>query len=63
MLLILSPAIGIFASVIGVALARHLLTFYDLALSTGGIVALLIAVFYLLSQVFFRFWRAKQVIV
>ena len=62
-LLILSPAIGIFASLLGVALARHFLTFYDLALSTGGIVALLIAVFYLLSQVFFKFRREKRVTV
>jgi len=41
-----SCAIGVLASVFGVALSRHLLSAYDLALSTGGIVAVLIGVFY-----------------
>lgn len=50
-LLFLTPVIGIAASVIGVALARHLLTEYGLALSTGGIVSVLIALFYIVGRV------------
>jgi manganese/zinc/iron transport system permease protein len=48
-LLIAAPAIGILASLAGVALARHLLSVCGLALSTGGIVATLIALFYPLA--------------
>ena len=45
-LLLLAPLIGIAASVCGVALSRHLLSVYNLALSTGGIVTTLIALVY-----------------
>lgn len=45
-LLIIAPAIGIIASLFGVALARHLLSVNGLALSTGGIVSTLIALAY-----------------
>ena len=45
-LLLWSSLIGILASCTGVALARHILTVYGLPLSTGGIVASLIGVFY-----------------
>ncbi len=48
-LLILSAAIGCAASLFGVALSRHLLTAYGLALSTGGIVSALLAFFYALA--------------
>lgn len=48
-LLFLSCAIGCAASLFGVALARHLLTVHGLALSTGGIVSVLVAVAYPLS--------------
>lgn len=41
-----SVAIGIAASVIGVALSRHLFTVYDVALSTGGIVVCTLVVIY-----------------
>ncbi len=51
-LLILAPAIGCLAVFIGVALARHLLTAYDLALSTGGIISVLLALFYPLARTF-----------
>ena len=46
-LLLLSSLIGIGASLFGVALARHLLSAYDLPLSTGGIVVCAIGLFYL----------------
>ncbi|OGN64972.1 MAG: hypothetical protein A3E80_00525 [Chlamydiae bacterium RIFCSPHIGHO2_12_FULL_49_9] len=41
-----SSAIGVLASIAGVLLSRHMLDFYDLALSTGGIVVVLIGLFY-----------------
>ncbi len=47
-LLFWSSFIGIGASVFGVALSRHILTEFDLALSTGGIVVCLIGLFYFL---------------
>ena len=53
-LLILSPCIGIFASLIGVALSRHILSVYDLPLSTGGIVVCVIGGLYAVG-VFFQF--------
>lgn len=37
-LLFLSVGMGIFASFIGVAISRHILSIYDVALSTGGLV-------------------------
>jgi len=48
-----SSAIGIFASFTGVALARHLLSIYGLALSTGGLVVACIGLFYVVA-VFFK---------
>ena len=46
--------IGVIASLLSVALSRHVLTSYDLPLSTGGIVACLLAIFYLGALVFSR---------
>jgi len=48
-LLFLSPLLGILASLIGVALSRHLLSVYDLPLSTGGIVVSIIGLFYVMA--------------
>lgn len=48
-LLTLSPLFGILASLTGVALSRHLLSVYDLPLSTGGIVVTLIGLFYVVA--------------
>ncbi len=53
-LLIISPAIGILASMIGVAFSRHLLSVYGLPLSTGGIVVCILGLFYGIA-VFFKF--------
>lgn len=52
-LLFWSSAVGVFASIIGVALARHLLSVYGLALSTGGLVVTCIGFFYVVA-VFFK---------
>jgi manganese/zinc/iron transport system permease protein len=46
-LLLWSSLIGIGAALFGVGLARHLLSAYGLALSTGGIVSCTIGLFYL----------------
>ena len=45
-LLLWSSLIGIGSTLFGVALARHILCAYDLALSTGGLVACSIGLFY-----------------
>jgi len=50
-LLIAAPLIGVGAALLGVALARHLLTVFDTALSTGAIVATLIALFYPIAYI------------
>ncbi len=46
-LLFLTPTIGLAASFVGVALSRHLFNIHGWALSTGGIVSMVIGVFYL----------------
>ncbi len=45
--LLLAAGLGIAISVIGVALSRHLLTVYDMPLSTGGLIVCLIALTYI----------------
>lgn len=45
-LLFYSSLLGVLSTVCGVALARHFLSEYDLALSTGGIVVCFIGLFY-----------------
>jgi manganese/zinc/iron transport system permease protein len=51
-MLLTAVAIGIGASIVGVALSRHLLTEYGLALSTGGIVVCVIVFFYLTAVLY-----------
>lgn len=51
-LLSISSLIGVLSALIGVALTRHLLTVFGVALSTSGIVVCLIGVFYLLAILF-----------
>lgn len=46
-LLVTASVIGIGSSLAGIALSRHLLTLYGLALSTGGIVVVLLGLLYL----------------
>ena len=46
-LIFVAIAVGGTASLIGVALARHILSVYDMALSTGGIVVCTLVAFYL----------------
>lgn len=53
-----SILIGILASLIGVALSRHILSFYGVALSTGGIVVCTILAIFLLV-VFFKQLQKK----
>jgi manganese/zinc/iron transport system permease protein len=49
--LLLSTAIGIFASVVSVGLARHLLSVYHLPLSTSGLVATVLGIIYFLGLI------------
>ncbi len=51
-LLALAIAVGCLASLFGVALSRHLLTIYDLPISTGGIVVCVLIIFYILAIIF-----------
>jgi manganese/zinc/iron transport system permease protein len=46
-LMVTASAIGALSSLAGIALSRHLLTIYGLALSTGGIVVVLLGLIYL----------------
>lgn len=57
-LLFLSPAIGILVSLIGVALSRHILTVSGVALSTGGMIAVLLALIYPLATLIKRLYSA-----
>ena len=56
-ILIWTPLVGIAAALLGVALSRSVLSVWDLPLSTGGIVALLIACFYGVGFICFRKYR------
>lgn len=50
-LLFLAVSVGVIASVLGVAIARHVLTVNGIALSTAGVVVCTISVFYVLAVV------------
>ena len=50
-LLLLGLGLGLFSSLLGVALSRHFLSIYHMPLSTGGLVVTLISAFYILSSV------------
>lgn len=50
----LSAGIGAAASVIGVAIARHLLSVYGLALTTGGVVVCVITAIYLVAILYHK---------
>lgn len=47
-LILVAIGVGIAATLVGVALARHILSVYDMPLSTGGIVVCTLLLFYLL---------------
>lgn len=53
-LLLISTAVAFVVSLAGVALARHFLTVYDIALSTGGLLVTLFGVLFLLSITYKR---------
>lgn len=50
-LLLVTPALGVTASIIGVALSRHVLSVYGTALSTGALVVSIIGVLYFLIAI------------
>lgn len=50
--LLLSMAIGVLASVIGVALSRHLLTVYDMPVTTAGLIVILLGIMFLVSVIY-----------
>lgn len=56
-MLFLAVFLGVLASVIGVALSRHLLSAFGLAFSTGGLVVCVIIVIFLLAVVLHFFQR------
>lgn len=51
-MLLLAAALGIGASLIGVALSRHVLSFYGIGLSTSGLVVCVIVVLYAIAVTF-----------
>lgn len=51
-LLFFSGAVGACAAMLGIALSRHILTFYGIGISTGGLIVCLLALFYMLSLTF-----------
>jgi manganese/zinc/iron transport system permease protein len=58
-LIILASVFGSLSALIGVALSRHLFSVYELALSTSGLVVVVIGFFYLLAILFSQdraFW-------
>lgn len=59
-LLISASCMGVLASLLGVALSRHLLTVHGLALSTGGIVVVLLGTVYLMSISFSRWLSLRK---
>jgi manganese/zinc/iron transport system permease protein len=62
-LLFLSMSIGSLASLVGVALSRHILTVYDTPLSTAGIVVCVIVCFFLLAVIYNRLnIRQKKIV-
>lgn len=58
-LIALAIVYGISASLLGVALARHLLSNYDLALSTGGIVVTVLGALFLATLFYTMLWEKK----
>lgn len=53
-LLILAAVLGMASSWIGVAFSRHILTRYDMALSTGGLVVCVIVILYIVALAGFQ---------
>jgi manganese/zinc/iron transport system permease protein len=51
-MLLISVGIGILASLIGVALSRHVLTVYAISLSTSGVVVCVIVILYLAAALY-----------
>jgi manganese/zinc/iron transport system permease protein len=58
----LSMGIGVFASVLGVALSRHILSVYDTPLTTAGLVVILLGVLFIAAAVYKKGleWRQRQ---
>lgn len=55
-MMLLSIAMGVLASIVGVALSRHILTVSGVALSTSGVVVCVIVLFYIAAAIYaYRF--------
>lgn len=61
-LVLYSIFLGVFISLISVALARHLLTVYDLAVSTSGLTVLLLTIAFLLHVAAYYYKRKSRVL-
>lgn len=51
-MLLVSVAIGVLASCVGVALSRHILSVYGISLSTAGVVVCVIVLFYVAAAIY-----------
>ncbi len=58
-LIVLTSAFGALAAMVGVALSRHLLTVYDLPLSTGGLVVVTVGLQYVIAVAAFH-WKNRR---
>lgn len=56
----LSSFFAVCASLLGVALSRHILSTFGVGLSTSGIVVIILGLFYLITATFSLFLRAKK---
>jgi manganese/zinc/iron transport system permease protein len=59
-MLILSSVLGCFASLMGIAITRHILSVYDVPLSTSGVVVCVIVAIYTLTIAWHKRSLAKQ---
>ncbi len=58
--ILIASFIGVISSYLGVALSRHLLTHYGLALSTGGLTVLCLYAIYFLNRLVYRAYRSYK---
>jgi manganese/zinc/iron transport system permease protein len=56
-MLLAAVGIGVLASLIGVALSRHILTVYAISLSTAGVIVCVIVIFYLMTAAYVKLRR------
>jgi manganese/zinc/iron transport system permease protein len=59
-MILLSIVVGCFSAILGVAISRHILSVYDIALTTSGIVVCTIVVLYILALIIAPLCKTKK---